>query len=113
VAKIEVRTRGLWRPLEIIGGIIVIATAIVVLADPQFAIGTLVILIAAGLIIGGLFRVGVGMFAVVLPSTLRTLNTAGGMTAVVLGVVALLDLQAAMAAVITILAFALLLVGCL
>jgi uncharacterized membrane protein HdeD (DUF308 family) len=111
LSKIDVRASGPWRALEIIGGLIVIAAALVALADPQFVVNAFVILIAAGLIIGGLFRIGVGMFAVVLPSTLRTLNTAGGITAVVLGIAALLELQAAVAILITILALALLLVG--
>ena len=111
MSKIDVRASGPWRVLEIIGGLIVIAAALVALADPQFVVNAFVILIAAGLIIGGLFRIGVGMFAVVLPSTLRTLNTAGGITAVVLGIAALLELQAAVAILITILALALLLVG--
>lgn len=111
MSKIDVRASGPWRALEIIGGLIVIAAALVALADPQFVVNAFVILIAAGLIIGGLFRIGVGMFAVVLPSTLRTLNTAGGITAVVLGIAALLELQAAVAILITILALALLLVG--
>ncbi len=111
MSKIDVRASGPWRALEIIGGLIVIAAALVALADPQFVVNAFVILIAAGLIIGGLFRIGVGMFALVLPSTLRTLNTAGGITAVVLGIAALLELQAAVAILITILALALLLVG--
>jgi len=111
LSKIDVRASGPWRALEIIGGLIVIAAALVALADPQFVVNAFVILIAAGLIIGGLFRIGVGMFALVLPSTLRTLNTAGGITAVVLGIAALLELQAAVAILITILALALLLVG--
>ena len=111
MSKIDVRASGPWRALEIIGGLIVIAAALVALADPQFVVNAFVILIAAGLIIGGLFRIGVGMFAVVLPSTLRSLNTAGGITAVVLGIAALLELQAAVAILITILALALLLVG--
>jgi uncharacterized membrane protein HdeD (DUF308 family) len=111
LAKVEVKASRLWRTLEIIGGLIVIAAATVVLADPQFAVLTLVIVIAAGLVIGGLFRIGVGVFATVLPSALRTLNTAGGIIAVVLGIAALLDLQAAEGTLITILALALLLVG--
>lgn len=111
MSKIDVRASGPWRALEIIGGLIVIAAALIALADPQFVVNAFVILIAAGLIIGGLFRVGVGVFAVVLPSTLRTLNTAGGITAVVLGIAALLELQAAVAILITILALGLLLVG--
>jgi uncharacterized membrane protein HdeD (DUF308 family) len=111
LANIEVTTSTLWRTLEIIGGLIVIALAFIVLADPQFAILTLVIVIAAGLVIGGLFRISVGLWAIVLPSPLRILNTAGGIIAVVLGIAALLDLQAAVATLITILALALLLVG--
>jgi uncharacterized membrane protein HdeD (DUF308 family) len=111
LSKIEVRASGPWRALEILGGIIVIALAIFALADPQFTIQTLVIVIAAGLMIGGLFRIGVGAFATVLPSTLRSLNVTGGVIAFVLGVAALLDLQAAVATLIGILAVALLLVG--
>lgn len=111
MGKVEVTASPLWRTLEIIGGIIVIALAFIVLADPQFAVLTLVIVIAAGLVIGGLFRISVGIWAIVLPSPLRMLNTAGGIIAVVLGIVALLELQAAVATLITILALALLLVG--
>lgn len=111
LAKVEVKASRVWRTLEIVGGLIVIAAAIVVLLDPQFAVLTLVIVIAAGLVIGGLFRIGVGAFAVVLPPTLRALNTAGGIIALVLGVIALLDLGAAVATLIAILALALLLVG--
>jgi uncharacterized membrane protein HdeD (DUF308 family) len=111
MARVEVKASGLWRTLEIIGGLIVIAAAVVVLLDPQFAVLTLVIVIAAGLVIGGLFRIGVGAFATVLPPTLRALNTGGGIVAVVLGVAALLDLGAAVTTLITILALALLLVG--
>lgn len=111
MGRIEVTASPVWRSLEILGGIIVIALAFLALADPQFAVQTVVIVIAAGLVIGGLFRISVGIFAAVLPSTLRTLNTAGGIIAVVLGAVALIDLQAAIATLIAILALALLLVG--
>jgi hypothetical protein len=111
MSRVEVKASGPWRVLELIGGLIVIAAAAVVLLDPQFAVLTLVIVIAAGLLIGGLFRIGVGVFATILPSTLRALNTAGGVIAVVLGIAALLDLGAAVATLITILALALLLVG--
>jgi len=111
MAKVEVQASGLWRTLEIIGGLIVIAAAAVVLVDPQFAVLTLVIVIAAGLLIGGLFRISVGLFAVVLPSRLRALNTGGGIVAAVLGAAALLDLGAAVATLIAILALALLIAG--
>jgi uncharacterized membrane protein HdeD (DUF308 family) len=108
---IDVRASSPWRALEVLGGIIVIALAIIALADPQFTTQTLVIVIAAGLIIGGLFRISVGAFATVLPSPLRSLNVTGGVIAFVLGIAALLDLQAAVATLIGILAVALLLVG--
>jgi uncharacterized membrane protein HdeD (DUF308 family) len=68
LSRIELRASGPWRALEVIGGVIVIALAILALADPQFTTQTLVIVIAAGLIIGGLFRISVGAFATVLPS---------------------------------------------
>lgn len=109
----EVRASGPWRALEILGGIIVIALAIVALADPQFTLQTVVIVIAAGLLVGGLFRIAVGAFATVLPSPLRGFNVTGGVIAFVLGIAALLDLQAAVATLIGILAVALLLVGAL
>src|SRR5207237_4582167 len=111
LSKIEVRASGRWRAVEVLGGIIVIALAIFALADPQFTIQTLVIVIAAGLILGGLFRITVGAFATVLPSPLRSLNVTGGVIALVLGTAALLDLQAAVATLVGILAVALLLVG--
>lgn len=111
MSKIEVRASGPWRALEVLGGVIVIAIAIFALADPQFTTQTLVIVIAAGLIIGGLFRIAVGAFATVLPSPLRSLNVTGGVIALVLGIAALLDLQAAIATLVGTLAVALLLVG--
>jgi len=111
LSRIEVRASGRWRGVEVLGGIIVIALAVFALADPQFTIQTLVIVIAAGLIIGGLSRIAVGAFATVLPSGLRRFNATGGVIAFVLGIAALLDLQAAVATLIGILAVALLLVG--
>ncbi len=111
MSKIEVRASGRWRAVEILGGLIVIALALFALADPQFTIQTLVIVIAAGLILGGLFRITVGAFATVLPSPLRSLNVTGGVIALVLGIAALFDLQATVATLVGILAVALLLVG--
>src|SRR3989442_4528308 len=111
LSKIEVRASGRWRGIEVLGGIIVIALAIFALADPQFTIQTLVIVIAAGLMLGGLFRITVGAFATVLPSPLRSLNVTGGVIPLVLGTAALLDLPAAAATLVGILAVALLPVG--
>src|SRR5256886_9323638 len=111
LSRIEVRASGRWRAVEILGGVIVIALAIFALADPQFTMQTLVIVIAAGLILGGLFRITVGAFATVLPSPLRSLNVTGGVIDFVLGIAALVNLQAAVATLIGILAVALLLVG--
>ena len=111
LAKVEVSTSSVWRALEIVGGLIVIAAAIIALADPQFVVNAFIIVIAAGLVIGGLLRIGVGAFASVLPSTLRALNTGGGIIAFVLGVAALLDLGAALSILIAIIALGLLLAG--
>ena len=113
MARVDVKASGPWRTLEIVGGVIVIALALVAIADPQFTVRTFVILVAGGLVIGGLFRIGVGVYAMILPPTLRTLNTTGGIIAVVLGIAALLDLQGAEATLLAILALALLLVGAL
>jgi uncharacterized membrane protein HdeD (DUF308 family) len=113
LGKIEVRASGPWRALEVLGGVIVITLAILALADPQFTVQTFAIVISAGLIIGGLFRIAVGAFATVLPSPLRGLNVTGGVIALVLGIAALLDLQAVVTTLIGILAVALLLVGAL
>jgi uncharacterized membrane protein HdeD (DUF308 family) len=96
-----------------LGGVIVVALAVFALADPQFTVQTFAIVIAAGLVIGGLFRIAVGAFATMLPSSLRGFNVTGGVIAFVLGIVALLDLQAVVATLIGILAVALLLVGAL
>jgi hypothetical protein len=111
MAKVEVSASGLWRALEILGGFIVIGAAVIALADPQFVVNAFVIVIAFGLVLGGLFRIGVGIFAAVLPSTLRALNTGGGIVAFVLGVAALLNLGATLATLIAILALAILLIG--
>ena len=111
MAKVEVRASSIWRVLEIIGGLIVIAAAIIALADPQFVVNAFIIVIAAGLVIGGLFRIGVGAFASVLPSTLRALNTGGGIIAFVLGVAALLDLGATLSILVATIALGLLLAG--
>jgi uncharacterized membrane protein HdeD (DUF308 family) len=111
LSRIEVRASGPWRALEVLGGIIVMALAILALADTQFTTQIVVIVIAAGLILGGLFRISVGVFATVLPSTLRSLNVTGGVIALVLGIVALLVPQLVVATLIGIIAVALLLVG--
>ena len=111
MSRIEVRASGPWRALEVLGGIIVIALAVLALADTQFTAQVVVIVIAAGLVLGGLFRISVGAFATVLPSTLRSLNVTGGVIALVLGIVALLVPQLVVATLIGIIAVALLLVG--
>src|SRR5204863_5469304 len=74
LSRIEVRASGRWRAVEVLGGIIVIALAVFALADPQFTIQTLVMVIAAGLVLGGLFRITVGAFAPSLPSHWRSLK---------------------------------------
>src|SRR5438046_8859425 len=77
LSKIEVRASGRWRGVEVLGGFIVIALAIFALADPQFTIQTLVIVIAAGLILRGLFRIIVCALPTVWPSPLSILNVPG------------------------------------
>lgn len=111
LTTIEVRTPVWWRALEVLAGILVIVLAGIVLADSQFAITTLVYVIGAALLIGGLSRIGVGVFGSIFSPVMRGLNAGGGIIAVVVAVVVILDPQLGIAALIVILAAALLLVG--
>lgn len=108
---VEVKASGPWRALEIIGGVIIIVLGLVVLADPQFAVETLVFIVAAGLVIVGLFRMILGLFAHYLPERLRILNILGGLAAEVLGIVALSSPQLTVGTLIAVLALTLILVG--
>ena len=105
------RTPGWWRTLEVLAGILVIVLAGIVLADSQFAITTLVYVIGAALLIGGLSRIGAGIFGNIFSPVMRGLNAGGGIIAVVVAVVVILDPQLGIAALIVILAAALLSVG--
>ncbi len=107
----EVKTPGWWRALEVLAGLLVFALALIVLADPQFVITTLVYVIGAALLIGGLSRIGVGLFARIFSPAARGLNLGGGIIAVVIGIVVILDPSLGASALILILAAAILLVG--
>ncbi len=107
----EVKTPHWWRALEVLGGILVIALAAIVLADQQFALTTLVYIVGAALLIGGLSRIGLGVFARIFSPASRGLNLGGGIIAVVLAIIVVLDPSLGISALILILAVALLLVG--
>ena len=107
----EVKTPGWWRALEVLAGIVVLALAVIVLADPQFVITILVYVIGGALVIGGLSRIGVGLFARVFSPAARGLNLGGGIIAVVIGIVVILDPSLGAGVLIAILAAAILLVG--
>jgi uncharacterized membrane protein HdeD (DUF308 family) len=111
LTSIEVKTSPAWRILEILAGIVVLFLAVFVLADPGFAIATLTVVIAGALIIGGLSRIILGIFASVFPSRMRQFNVAGGIVAVILGIVGILFLQGAIATLILALALAILIIG--
>ncbi len=107
----EVKTPGWLRALEVLAGLLVLALAVIVLADPQFVLTTLVYLIGGALLIGGLSRVGIGVFARIFNPAARGLNLGGGIIAVIIGVVVILDPSLGLGALIFILAGAILLVG--
>jgi uncharacterized membrane protein HdeD (DUF308 family) len=113
LTKVEVKTSKGWRVLEILGGLLVLALAVIVLLDQQAAIQTLVIVIAGGLIIGGLTRIALGLNTVLFPPTIRALNLAGGIIAIVLGGIVLAFSSLAIATLIILLALGLLFAGAL
>jgi uncharacterized membrane protein HdeD (DUF308 family) len=107
----EVKTPGWWRALEVLAGLLVLALAVIVLADPQFVLTTLVYVIGAALLIGGLSRIGVGLFARIFSPAARGLNLGGGIIAVIIGIVVIVDPSLGIGALIFILAAAILFVG--
>ncbi|SRR5712692_3594232 len=107
----EMKTPGWWRAFEVLGGILVLALAAIVLGDQQFALTTLVYIIGAALLIGGLSRIGLGIFARIFSPATRGFNLGGGIIAVVLAIVVILDPSLGIGALILIVAAALLLVG--
>ncbi len=111
MTTIEVKTSPAWRVLEILTGLVILILGVFVLADPSFAISTLTIVIAGALIIGGLSRIVLGLFATGFPIRMRQLNITGGIVAVVLGIIGLVFLQNAIGTLILALALALLIVG--
>ena len=113
MTNVEVKTSPAWRVLEILGGLLVLALAVIVLVDQQAAIQTLVIVIAAGLIIGGLTRIALGLNPAIFSPTIRALNVAGGIIAIVLGGVVLVFSSLAIATLIVLLALGLLFAGAL
>jgi len=113
LTNVEVKTSPGWRVLEILGGLLVLALAVIVFLDQQAAIQTLVIVIAGGLIIGGLTRIALGFNTALFPSTIRALNLAGGIIAIVLGGVVLVFSNLAIATLIILLALGLLFAGAL
>ena len=113
MTNVEVKTSPAWRVLEILGGLLVLALAVIVLLDQQAAIQTLVIVIAAGLIIGGLTRIALGLNPAIFSPTIRALNVAGGIIAIVLGAVVVVFSSLAIATLIVLLALGLLFAGAL
>lgn len=111
MTTIQVKTSTGWRALEILAGLVVLALAAFVLADPGFATLTLTVVIAGALIIGGFSRIALGLFATGFPARMRQLNVTGGIVAVVLGMLGLVFLQGAIGSLILALALAILVVG--
>ena len=108
---IEKRSPGWLRVLEILAGVLVLAVAFFVLADSSFALTVLAYTLGIGLFILGLSRIFAGIYGRYFAPWFREINAGGGLIAVVLGIVAIIDPQFALGFLALLVAFALLVVG--
>ncbi len=108
---IEKRSPSWLRVLEILAGILVVLVAFAVIADSGFAVTVLAYTIGIGLFIVGLSRIVAGTFGRYFASWFREVNLAGGLIALVLGVVVLLNPALAITLLTIVVAFAVLVVG--
>jgi uncharacterized membrane protein HdeD (DUF308 family) len=108
---IEKRSPGWLRILEILGGVLVLAVAFFVLADSTFALTVLAYTLGIGLFILGLSRIFAGAYGRYFAPWFREINAGGGIIALVLGIVVIIDPQLAIGFLTLLVAFALLVVG--
>src|SRR6267378_5889087 len=108
---IEKRSPGWLRVLEILAGVLVLAVAFFVLADSSFALTVLAYTLGIGLFILGLSRIFGGFYGRYVAPWFRELNTGGGIIALVLGIVVIIDPQLAIGFLTLLVAFALLVIG--
>jgi uncharacterized membrane protein HdeD (DUF308 family) len=108
---IEKRSPGWLRVLEILAGIIVLGIAFFVLADSSFALTVLAYTLGIGLFILGLSRIFASLYGRYFAPWFREVNAGGGLIALVLGIVVIIDPQLAIGFLALLVAFALLVVG--
>ncbi len=80
----EMKAPGWLRALDIVFGLIAIALSIVVLLYPELAILTLIFLLSVALLIIGIARIIVGIFAKYLSDGLRAINAGTGILVLIL-----------------------------
>ncbi len=107
----RMRAPGWFRALDAVFGLIAIILSVVVLAYPELAILTLILILSVGLLVIGIARIFGGIFAKYLPDGLRIINVGVGALAVILAIVAILYPQLAAQMLIYLLSFALMLNG--
>jgi uncharacterized membrane protein HdeD (DUF308 family) len=99
------------RFLEILAGVFVLAVAFFVLADYSFALTILAYTLGLGLVILGLSRIFAGIFGRYFAPWFREINAGGGLIALVLGIIAIINPQFLIGFLTLLVAFALLIVG--
>ncbi len=108
---IEKSSPGWLRLLEILAGVLVLAVAFFVLADWTFALTVLAYTLGIGLFILGLSRILASVYGRYFAPWFREINAGGGLIALVLGIVAIIDPQFVIGFLALLVAFALLVVG--
>ena len=108
---IEKRSPSWLRVLEILAGLFVLAIAFFVLADSSFALTVLAYTLGIGLVVIGLSRIFASVYGRYFAPWFREINAGGGIIAVVLGIVAIIDPQFVIGFLTLLVAFALLVIG--
>lgn len=99
------------RLLEILAGVLVLVVAFFVLADSGFALYILAYALGIGLFILGLSRIFASVYGRYFAPWFREVNAGGGIIALVLGSVVIIDPQLAIGFLTLLVAFAVLVVG--
>jgi uncharacterized membrane protein HdeD (DUF308 family) len=108
---IEKISPGWLRLLEILAGVLVLVVAFFVLADSGFALYILAYALGVGLFILGLSRIFASVYGRYFAPWFREVNAGGGIIALVLGSVVIIDPQLAIGFLTLLVAFAVLVVG--
>jgi uncharacterized membrane protein HdeD (DUF308 family) len=99
------------RALDIVFGLAAIGLSIFVLLYPELAVATLIFVLSITLLIIGVGRLIIGIFARYLPDRLRTLISGAGILSIILATMTLLYPEIATQMLIYLLSFALMFIG--